>query len=619
MTKQWMRPDIRAVVIKDRFWTPYLNQVRDTMLPYTFRKFEETGYLANFISVAQKDGAAHIGPSFSDGLVLESLRGACDFLAQRPDPTLEALIDRVIDIVCRAADANPDGLICTIIEQNYPDRRWGENGGSIISTHDLYDHGALVEAAISHYNATGKTNLLARAVRAANTICRDIGLAPKKNIVPGHSLSEEAFVKLYRLFRDDRNLDEFARTHAVNPQNYLDEAVFWYEARGNREGRCVSTTRSAEYNQDHATFSEQTTAVGHAVRAMLCYVGAAAVTYETGNKAYLRALNAIWDNVVHHKLHISGGIGTRHDIEGFDDDYALPNDAYLETCAGIALCFLGGEMSLLQPAAEYYDVFEQALYNNVLAAIGEDFTHYFYQNPLISDGSIRRWAWHICPCCPPMLLKLYSVLGTYIYTIRQDQAAVSVHLYLDSQLETNGWTLEQKDRHLRVDSHGREGILRLRIPAYAQSFTVTINGKAANFTTDQGYAVLSGIWTWEEDIQINFVTDPVRVAAHPAVEADRGRIAVQCGPLLYCAEGIDHDGNVELVIPENPELTRAGDTVIGKDAEGKPFQLIPYYRWCRRGKGESDRRMAVWFRQEGMDEETVAHRFADGALYHRWD
>lgn len=313
------------------------------------------------------------------------------------------------------------------------------------------------------------------------------------------------------------------------------------------------------------------------------------------------------------KLHISGGIGTRHDIEGFDEDYNLPNNAYLETCAAIGNAFWNGEMSLLKAESKYYDYFEQSLYNNVLAAIGEDFVHYTYQNPLVSDGSFRRWEWHGCPCCPPMLLKLYSALNTYIYTYRD--GAVNVNMFIGSMLETDGFKITQSERSIRVDSRGKNLTVRIRIPNYANNFRLTVNGKPAVWTDECGYAVLTGTWTEQDEIVVSFGEMPRRIFANPAVKADQGMVAFMVGPFLMCAEGIDNGGDVEFTISENPQLEVDGDRVTGKTAEGKTFQLIPYYRWCNRNQEPTDSKMAVWFKQAGMPDEAALNAKLNGALY----
>lgn len=596
-----MRPQVNQVVINDDFWTPYLKKIRENMLPNVLDKFEEIGYFENFRFSAEGK-KEHIGPPFSDGLILETIRGVSDFLAAQPDAEIEARLDKYIELITAAADE--DGFLCTGTQCRTPHQRWGENGGDIIITHDLYDHGCLVEAGIHHYLATGKRTLLNAAVKAADMICAYIDEPPKHNLIPGHSLPEEAFVKLYRLMRDRSELADMAG----NKDEYLRVARFWYEKRGDMSGGRTGSPDprfQPPYNQDHVTFREQREAVGHAVRAMLCYTGAAAVAYETGDAGYVAALDALWESVTRRKLHISGGIGTRHDIEGFDVDYNLPNDAYLETCAGVGLCFWSGEMAALKLSGEYFDYFEKALYNNVLASVAEDGYKYFYQNPLISDGSVARWEWHSCPCCPPMLLKLFSALGTYVYSKNED--GVCVNMYIGSSLCCNDVKISQRDGHISVDSMGKNIALRLRVPGYAENFSVAVNGGYVNVAVENGYAVLNGAFTEDMDIEVKFDMPVRRMFAKNEVEADRGMVAVTHGPHVYCAEGADN-ADVDILVAEAPCLEYHNDgTITGKTADGSGFLLIPYFRWNNRGAHQ----MRVWLRQENMRDADVP----DGELY----
>jgi len=597
------RPSVAEVTVKDRFWTPYLEKIRHKTLPYVLDKFEEIGYVDNFRIVAGLKEGEFKGPPFSDGLLLETMRGASDLLAAEYDAALDARLDALIEIIAAASDADPDGFVCTKTILLYPHQRWGENGGDIIVAHDLYDHGALVEAGVHHYLATGKTTLLRPAVRAANYICRVI---PPLGIVPGHSLPEEAFVKLHCLFRDHRELDTFAAEHSVDADAYLRMAEFWYDARGKKPGSPLPRFQMS-YNQNHAPFADQREALGHAVRATLCYTGASAVVREAGREDYLHALHALWDSITKRKMHISGGVGTRHDIEGFDVDYSLPNNAYLETCAGIGLAFFGAEFGLIAPSSERFDVFERALCNNVLAAIGEDGQHYFYQNPLISDGSIRRWEWHGCPCCPPMLLKLYGALGTFAYAYSDD--ALYVNLYIGSECKTERFTVSQADGSIIVDTKGKPMKLYLRIPEYAEHFALTLDGKKAEYTIENGYAVLD---VTRGTIAVTFDAPPRRIAANYAAEADRGLVAVMRGPWLLCAEEIDNPGGVDFTVAEDAALLAYGDGAVGRCADGGEFKLIPYYRWCSR---ENSGRMQVWFKQEKMkDMEKM-----EGELYYDYE
>lgn len=609
------RPRPGSVSVEDRFWTPYIEKIRTVTLPYVLDRFEACGYLNNYALVAGTGEGESKGPHFSDGLLCEAIRGASDLLAAHYDPDLDARLDRMIAVIAAASEKSSDGYLCTPTILRHPDTRWGTNGGDIIVQHDVYDQGALVEAGISHYLATGKTTLLRPAVRAANCICREIGMPPKLNIMSGHSLAEEAFVKLYCLFRDHRELDDLAAELAVDRDEYLRVASFWYDARGYWENRAISpkVAWGRPFNQDHVTFTEQREAVGHAVRATLCYTGAAAVARVCGRDDFRPALDAIWENITMRKIHISGGIGARHDIEGFDVDYNLPNNAYLETCAAVGLAFFAGEMGLLAPRAEYFDIFEQALCNNILASVAEDGLHYFYQNPLQSDGSTRRWEWHTCPCCPPMLLKLYGALGSYIYTV--DENDLYINLHIGSCLETEHFAVRQADNRVILDSRGQPMTVHIRIPGYAEHFAITQNGVPVDYTVADGYAVIARTWCGDV-LDITYCMPPRRICANPAVEADRGCVAVMHGPWLMCAEGIDNDGEVDLTLAKTPALGLDGDGVTGWRADGKRFRLIPYYRWCNRPDSGP---MQVWFRQDEMVDAETLDRAMQGALYANYD
>ncbi len=601
----YRRPEPGEVRIEDGFWTPYLGKIHHTTAPYVFEKLEEIRYLNNFALVAGEGEGGFDGPPFSDGLLLESVRGTCELLLAQPDEGLLATVERFVDVVAKAAAKSDNGFLCTCTMLTHPNERWGENGGDIIINHDLYDHGCLVEAAIAHWTLTGKTTLLAPAVKAANLIARTI---PGLRIVPGHSLPEEAFVKLYCLFRDHRELDALAAEWDVKPEEYLQVAQFWYDGRGRKPGS-LSGRFSFGYNQNHLPFAAQKTAEGHAVRAALCYTGAASVAREAKREDYLPALKAIWENITERKLHISGGIGTRHDIEGFDLDYNLPNDAYLETCAAIALAFFAGEIATLGPKSEYYDVFERSLYNNILAAIGDDFTHFFYQNPLTNDTDVHRWAWHGCPCCPPMLLKLYGSLGTYIYLTGED--GVYVNLDIGSSWHTGDFDISQKAGKITFDSHGKETTLYVRIPAYARDFKLTLWGVDAAFTVKNGYAAIRRVWNGEELI-VSMDVKPCRIVANPMVVQDRGLVAVMCGRQLYCAENVDNPAGVDVTLAVDPAFVFEGENIRARTADGGAVVLIPYYRWANRAEAHA---MRVWFRQVGLTENDITTKNWKGGLY----
>ena len=601
MKEYFVRPELSEVTMNDTFWTPYTEKIRDILIPYCFDKFEETGYIKNFRAVSENSGEKHIGPPFSDGLFLEMITGASDFLSKSYDEKLDKKLDELLDIVISAQQ--DDGYLTTIVCQDYPERKWGEgDGGDIVFQHDLYNQGTLIEAAVAHYRATKKTKLLKAAVKCANNICSYIGEKPKHNIVPGHSLPEMAFINLYRLFKNSRELDNFASENNVFPEEYLEMVRFWYDNRGRHEGRQLSRGEkyTPDYNQDSAPFGKMRTAMGHAVRAGLCYQGAAAARCELNRDDYEEALLSIWDDVVKKKIHISGGIGSRPDIEGFDSEYILPNNAYLETCAGIALAFWAAEMNLLSKKSEYFDYFELSLYNNILGAVGNDFKHYYYDNPLVNDGTKNRWDWHNCPCCPPMLSKCYSSLPTYIYSYTHNE--LCVNMYMGSELQCDDFEVKQNNNAFKITVKSNKKKVSFRIPSYAVDFSLHLNGKRIKYTVENGYAVIL-LDEGTADVYISYKLKLAEICANPKVEADRGRVCVMYGPHLMCAEGVDNNGEVDFVLAENPEYYVKQGNICAKTADGREVVLIPYYKRNNRvSEKTDDSKMAVWFVKSNMED-----------------
>ena len=626
MNNFFKRPRVNSVRIDDSFWTPYLENVQNITLPYCFEKFETNG-IDNFVSIAEGKKEAHIGFPWTDGLVLETTRAACDFLSCNYTEKLAASIDRIAKLVSAVVDSDSEAYFSTFTLQNYPHLRFGENGGDLLWSHDIYNMGTLIEAAVSHYNATKETFFLKRAVKVANNICKYIGEPPKHKIIPGHSLAEEAFIKLYCLLKEDEALKDFVKENNVNCADYLEIADFWYRRRGTG----VKTTHdpdflskcdhipkfNAEYFQNHLPFNEQKTAVGHSVRATLCYLGAAAVAIQTGNKEYMDSLDSIWNDITAKKVHITGGVGTRHDIEGFDKEYLLPNNAYLETCAAIGLSFFSGEMSLMDCDSKYFDCFELSLYNNILGAVHGDFKHFFYQNPLCSDGTLNRWEWVECPCCPPMLLKIFSSLHTYIYSYSKD--VLNVNMLIGSYYENEFFSVSQRNGIIKVDSKGKELTLRIRIPAYAKKFKLIINGKETKYVTDKGYAVIKGVLSGDTEIAALYDIEPVRIVANTAVKDDLGLVSIMYGRFIMCAEGIDNNCKVDVTVNENPEFKVENDRVIFKNTDGENTLLIPYYQWCNRPETVEEGKMQVWFKQDNMINENTIEEIVKDKLYYSYE
>jgi len=611
------RIPIGTVRIDDAFWTPKLRTFFDVTLPDSFDKFEKDGTLQNFQDVIDHRHGTHRARPWHDGLLFETIRGAADYLLRGEcSQALENRIDGYIDLIARAQEAAGGGYIHTLVLLNNPERRWGENGGSILQQHDLYNHGCLFEAGVHYYRATGKTKLLEVAIRAANELADTIGEPPRKWLVPGHSLPEYALLELYELCMDEPELAGKVDC-PVRPEVYRELAHFWVHGRGHHALRTNHPQYMGEYAQDHAPFLQQVQAVGHAVRATLYYTGATRLAMLEGDAEMLNHSRELWQNVETRKLHINGGIGATHFEEKFGEDYNLINTAYLETCATVGLIFWAESLSRATGDARYFDVIERGLYNLMLSSVTLQGDSYFYRNPLTSDGSDHHWAWHSCPCCPPMIHKTFGMIDQLVYA--QDDAGLYVNLLTGGsaeiafpwgpvRLSTQTELPWAGSYTLSVETSSQPFRLRIRVPDWAQKPVFTLNGAAVQPAMEQGYAVLD---VRQGDVLV--FTDPMepfRMEAHPHVSADKGRVALCRGPLVYCLEGIDNHGEVDVMLAEKPELTTearpellGGVTVLhGRTEEGGVFTAVPLYAWDNRMAGK----MSVWLRQAGKSEQYCA-------------
>ena len=595
------------VKVSDPFWGARLQASREVTIPLAFSKCEETGRYDNFVRATQPDSTYRVGGfPFDDTDVYKTIEGASYLLQTYPDAALEAYIDSVLVLV--AAAQEPDGYLNTARQMNpwHPHawvgpERWSEvEGGS----HEFYNLGHMVEGAVAHWQATGKRNFLDIAIKYADCVVREIGDGEGQlERVPGHQIAEMALAKLYL---------------ATGEKKYLDQAKYFLDKRG------YTTVRSA-YSQSHKPILEQDEAVGHAVRAEYMYSGIADVAALTGDRAYIDAIDRIWDNLVSKKLYLTGGVGSRYDGEAFGDNYELPNlTSYCETCAAIGNVYTNYRMFLLHGDAKYIDVLERSLYNGVISGVSLDGGAFFYPNPLESDGRHQREPWFGCACCPSNICRFIPSVPGYAYAAKDKDLYVNLYLggTVTHALAGRAVTLTQTggypwrgDVRLTVDDN-RAGTftLRLRIPGWARgevvpgdlytfadgapaAWRVFVNGEEQQGTLEQGYFCITRRWKAGDEVALELPVAPRFVRANEAVEADRGRLAVECGPIVYCAEWPDNACDVlqaEVAVGDTLECAFHGDLLGGvnviKDGE---LTLIPYYAWNHRGPGK----MEVWLKE----------------------
>jgi DUF1680 family protein len=638
-------------VVDDIFWSPKLKAWQEVTIRDCFRKFEDDrgGALNNFDKVRDGRKGGHAGPPWYDGLIYEMIRGSADFLIIHPDPELEKQLDGYIARIAAAAAKDPNGYLNTYTQLDEPGHQWGLNGGLQIWQHEVYNAGALIDAGIHYYRATGKTVLLTVGVKYANYMAELMGPSPRKNIVPCHPLPEEVLVKLYVLFREEPEL-EHKLPVPVHKESYLALAEFWIENRGNNIGKpdwdkdrhaAEQFVREQKYGagrpswgsyaQDDKPVFEQDTLHGHAVRATLLCAGIAAAADINKNKNYAETAHRLWDNMVYKRMHITGGVGAYAEEEKFGPDYALPNDAYLETCAAVGAAFFHRNMGVAFGEARYVDQLERALYNGALAGVSLKGDTYFYTNPLECGEERARWIWHDCPCCPPMFLKLMGALPSYIYSTDED--GVYVNLFISSEakikLKQGELTLKQASRYpwdgnvkiSVITGAPAEFNVMLRIPEWCSGAALKVNGVSLSSPQKiRGFAQIRRTWKAGDVIELALPMPVETIKAHPLVRADSGKAAITRGPIVYCVESADNNQGVRrmsllatgtfdahydanflgglTVITANASVVNApawrdslyAPTRSLPPAETMKLTAIPYYANANRGRVD----MAVW-------------------------
>lgn len=635
-----------AVKITDEFWAPRIETNRTVTIPYDLRKCEQTGRIDNFAKAGGLMSGAFRGIPYDDSDVYKVIEGAAYSLSLHPDAELERYLDELIARI--AAAQEPDGYLYTartIHGNSAPGRaspqRWLNERGALGQgdSHELYNAGHLYEAAVAYYQATGKRCLLEVALRNADLVAATWG--PGRLEIPsGHPEIEIGLVKLYWLTQDEK---------------YLALARFLLDCRGRGTGE------DAVYYADHKPVVDQTEAVGHAVRSGYLYSAMTDMAALTGDERYRAAVDRLWENVVSRKMYITGGVGARGSGEAFGDDYELPNrSAYAETCAAIAQMLWNQRLFLLHGDSRYVDVLERILYNGFLAGVSLSGDRFFYPNPLESDGRTpfnyghcERAPWFECSCCPVNIVRILPQLGGWIYATRDGE--LYVNLYVGSRAEirlspaghdaaqpaggdgpADAIRLVQETRYpwdgavrLTIDPAApRELTLCLRIPGWVLGRPVpsdlyryldqtpgdvrlAVNGQTQDIAPQRGYARIRRIWNPGDVVTLELPMPIRRVAAHPKVAANRGRTAIERGPIVYCAEGVDNGGQVfNKFLPARAALRpaegstgpggsvvlRAAARELVRDAAGAAREraveltLVPYFAWANRGATQ----MQVW-------------------------
>ncbi len=622
-----------AVHLTDTFWAPRIETNRTQTIPFAFEQCELSGRVDNFLRAAKAlrgeplENTKAPGYPFDDTDLYKVIEGASYTLSVRPDPKLEAYVDSLIDKI--AAAQEPDGYLYTTrtINPAQPHPWAGKERWELErdDSHELYNLGHLYEAAVAHYQATGKRTLLDIAIKSANLLDRTFGPG-KRSIWPGHQITEMGLAKLYRV---------------TGNEHYLTLAKFMLDERGPREGE-KTNPRGLDYNQAQQRVIDQTEPVGHAVRATYMYSGMADVAALTADASYIKAIDTIWTNTVAKKLYITGGIGASGAGEAFGQHYELPNmTAYNETCASVGMDYWNHRLFLLHGEAKYIDVMERTLYNGLISGVSLDGKTFFYPNPLESNGQHERSPWFGVACCPGNITRFLASVPGYVYAHQDDTIFVNLYAAGTADIDTGGGRSVRLVQETRYPWDGvititvtpdaaRTFPIKLRIPGWARNeavpsdlyrfadginepLTLAINGHAhpAAYGPD-GYVTIARPWQSGDVIALTLRMPVRRVVADERVEADRSRIALQRGPIVYAAEWPDNPrGQVRnIVLPNESRLTSTfrrdllnGVQVIQGRAEGlaydamggitkteQDFTAIPYAMWANRGRGQ----MIVW-------------------------
>lgn len=634
---------VRDFTVGEGFFGRYEKLVQEVVLPYQERALndqiegaEKSHCIENFRMAAKKlktgscDGAFY-GMVFQDSDVAKWLEGAAYCLAQNPDAELEKRCDEIIELIGEAQ--HEDGYLNTYFTVKEPDKRWT----NLHEAHELYCAGHMIEAAVAYAECTGKKRLLEIMCRMADHIYRHF-IEEGAEGYPGHPEIELALIRLYRCTKDERYRElalHFINVRGVDPDYYKKEM------EKNPWRVWGSNVEDKEYNQNYAPVRKQDKAVGHAVRAVYLYTGMADAALETKDTELAAACKTLWNNITQHRMYVTGAIGSAYEGEAFTKDDHLPNDtAYAETCAAIGLIFFSNKMLYLERDGKYADVMERALYNCVLAGMQLDGTKFFYVNPLEAlpgisgEAQTHRHAlpvrpkWFTCACCPPNVARLLGSVAEYAW--HMDEGTLFSNLFVAGTLDMTerfggkvslrtAYPYDNRLEYRFTPQEGKTGMevsLAIRIPAWSEKTEIRLNGKSVECEVKNGYAYIKGVYTADDVIAVAFSMTARRVYTSSRVSANTGKTALQMGPLIYCAEGVDNENDVLSLSLKRDGKIRVSeylpDALFGIRklfAEGyretvneelysfdrqkvQPCQVtfVPYYTWANRGRNQ----MRVW-------------------------
>jgi DUF1680 family protein len=627
--KPFSSPPCNAVRFTGEFWRSRVETNGKDTLPHLYRMFREGG---RFSLQTGEDTPGGEYKMYWETEIARFIEAASYSLSCRYDEELDELADKAIGMITSVQQ--PDGYLNAFITFLKPEKRWKY----LFICHELYNAGALMEAAAAHYRATGKRTLLDPVCRYAEYIDSAFGPEPHKlKGYGGHPGVEMGLAALYRATGNGKYLSlarHFVEQRGRQP-NWFDSeesgdtAVYWVESlrRFYRE----SNKDFHEYNQSHLPVREQKEAVGHAVRALFLYAGMADIAMEYGDDGLQSACEALWDDICRKKMYVTGGVGSEYDIEGFGPDYSLPNkSAYAETCAAAGLVFFSQRMLLMTGDGRYADAIERVLYNLLPASVSLDGKAFFYENPQQSDGADARREIYTCACCPPNAARLLAGLGSYCYMLGGDSVYVNQYGACEARFEVRGMalTLEQATEYpwngrvsIRImPARPAEFTLCLRLPAWCRGYDLTLNGRCVTTVElpADGYLKLRRQWREGDAVTLDMAMPVERVYAHPSVADDVGKIALLRGPVVYCLEEADNPGGLDaLAIPEaapfrveyREDLLGGVCVIEGSAVRLRPdgwkdmlynftppamdpcrFTAVPYAVWGNRGNGV----MRIW-------------------------